>query len=340
MSDQNRYDPEDLELLLQSKTFSELLPEEKAFVLQHVENDAEYDSIRETLLNLELLSELDLAIAPKPETKHNLMQAFEAAHAPKALPEDKEPSKLTAWWVWFWDTNKSIFQRPAFQLASLALLVTSITFITTFNVDNQVAQLKETPKKESIKESKEIQKSVKKEKSTAAPRVQETGDSNKELKIPEEQLDNETSIVTEDESLDDFADKEYIAQNEDLFKDTEKSLELEEEVSMNLNDSEIPELAEDLTNETAAESLTFTDGSNNVAVMPTTTVTPEVVYIEESADFTALDLERTSTGNAMLFDKGKYYLDTDELAEAEEDNSPPLMASNFSSLLGKLHTSE
>ena len=40
-----QYQSEDMEMLLMQKEFSELLPEEKAFVLTHIEDEEEYLSL-------------------------------------------------------------------------------------------------------------------------------------------------------------------------------------------------------------------------------------------------------------------------------------------------------
>ena len=47
------YQPEDLERLLRTKEFSGLLPEERAFVLQHVSNEAEFNELKMLLGKIE-----------------------------------------------------------------------------------------------------------------------------------------------------------------------------------------------------------------------------------------------------------------------------------------------
>ena len=43
------YEPEDLERLMRTKAFEELLPEERDFVLRHVENSDEYKQVRQLM---------------------------------------------------------------------------------------------------------------------------------------------------------------------------------------------------------------------------------------------------------------------------------------------------
>lgn len=141
MSRKNQYDPEDLEKLLSTKSFSELLPEEKAFVLQYIDSDLEYDSLRETFSVLGTLPDLEPAIVPKDETKAALMAAFEEEKDKAAvivpMPEGKEKK---GFWAWFWNKEKSVFGRPALQLASLALVFTVGYFFISQNTVSDMAE--------------------------------------------------------------------------------------------------------------------------------------------------------------------------------------------------------
>lgn len=47
------YEPEDLERLMRTKSFEELLPEERAFVLRHVESSEEYGQVRALMIEVE-----------------------------------------------------------------------------------------------------------------------------------------------------------------------------------------------------------------------------------------------------------------------------------------------
>lgn len=67
MSELNTYRHEDIESLLMSKAYDELLPEEKSFVMQHVSDGAEYNSLRSLLLQMHELS-FDAELKDPPES--------------------------------------------------------------------------------------------------------------------------------------------------------------------------------------------------------------------------------------------------------------------------------
>ena len=52
-TEQEKYDPEDIESLMMHKTFSDLYPEERAFVLKHLDSELEYESMRNTLISVQ-----------------------------------------------------------------------------------------------------------------------------------------------------------------------------------------------------------------------------------------------------------------------------------------------
>jgi len=70
-----KYDPEDLESLLLHKTFGELYPEEQRFVLQYIDSEEEYNSMRATLLTIQSNDDSP-KISARPETKEQLLNLF------------------------------------------------------------------------------------------------------------------------------------------------------------------------------------------------------------------------------------------------------------------------
>lgn len=70
-----KYDPEDLESLLLHKTFGELYPEEQRFVLQYIDSEEEYNSMRATLLTIQSNDDSP-KISARPETKEQLLDLF------------------------------------------------------------------------------------------------------------------------------------------------------------------------------------------------------------------------------------------------------------------------
>jgi len=98
MSEHDIYQHEDIESLLMSKAFAELLEEERAFVLQHVKDEAEYTSMRELLLQMHELSfDSDLKDAPE-SIETALMYGF-AENAEKVRGYTRRFSPWMGWAV-------------------------------------------------------------------------------------------------------------------------------------------------------------------------------------------------------------------------------------------------
>lgn len=92
MNKHQLYDPEDLESLLEHKSFNDLYPEERQFVLRHIDSESEYESLRETLLTLRGLVKNEVDIEPNRYVRKNVMDVFAAQH--------KRPGfSLNAWFV-------------------------------------------------------------------------------------------------------------------------------------------------------------------------------------------------------------------------------------------------
>lgn len=71
-----KYDPEDIESLLITKQFSELYPEEKEFVLRHLSDEEQYNSMRKMLIEIREISKSDDLLTPDAAIKKNLMAEF------------------------------------------------------------------------------------------------------------------------------------------------------------------------------------------------------------------------------------------------------------------------
>jgi hypothetical protein len=108
------YGPEDLEYLLANKRFDELYPEEKAYVLEHMENETEYGELRNILLKME---EPDLVdIAPSPRMRESLMDMHRDHH--------KKPSfKIWLNSLFSGFIMHDLARKPAFQFATLACIL-------------------------------------------------------------------------------------------------------------------------------------------------------------------------------------------------------------------------
>lgn len=170
-----KYDPEDLESLMFHKSFMELLPEERDFVLRHVDSQEEYESMRHTLL---LVSEkrTDDWITPRKETKKTLMEMY-------------AEERRKGWLIWL---NGILGFRedsrvPAFALASIAIfLIVGYVLVLTPAADEPLAELKPKEKKEMPREEKASPKNDKTKNETLPEKEINSADNSIEYEIKDE----------------------------------------------------------------------------------------------------------------------------------------------------------
>lgn len=110
------YQPEDLERLLRTKEFNGLLPEERAFVLQHVSNEKEFNELKMLLGNIES-SEHEMQDPPASVWK-NLKKEF----------NQQKPSRFRVWLnILFPPLPKwSGFRTVSFSLVGMAAVVGAV----------------------------------------------------------------------------------------------------------------------------------------------------------------------------------------------------------------------
>ena len=120
MAPRETYDPEDIESLLNERGFDELLAEERAFVLRHINGRDEYEHLRAILHRVKedegAAGQQQMAV--DNGVRDHLMQVFREQQVP-------------TWRIWLNSVKAfmipeqaSAFWRPALALASVALLVT------------------------------------------------------------------------------------------------------------------------------------------------------------------------------------------------------------------------
>ncbi len=342
MSDNNIYDPEDLEKLLSSKSFSELLPEEKAFVLQFVDNDAEYDGMKNTYQLLGTTPEIEPAIEPRDATKVKLMEAF------VGVDTQKETSRLAIFWNWFWDTNKALLYRPALQLASVIVIFGLGYYIAMFNPTETLAEAtsqKTETKKETSGDSEKSVKTKTDNKKEAAVVENEKAQPNSDEKIKDIEVIEKPEVVkpSEVESKNGIIEVEANSEStlnieedlaeEELFEERRFENELEKEVpSFDIDATN--DFADDLTDETGFYK-------------------PDVILDDETGKNVLITDDRASTGNAISTTYSLEEIESTRSARTRSDTkfkksleakdaegTPALNASNFSKLLSKLYTAE
>ena len=135
------YQPEDLERLLRTKSFSGLLPEERTFVLQHVSNNDEFNELKMLLGKIES-SEHEMQDPPAAVWK-NLKKEF----------NQQKPSRFKVWLnILFPPLPKwSGFRTVSFSLVGMAAVVGAVIwFVPSDNNSNQLASVQENSKDNTI----------------------------------------------------------------------------------------------------------------------------------------------------------------------------------------------
>lgn len=136
------YQPEDLERLLRTKEFNGLLPEERAFVLQHVSNEKEFNELKMLLGNIES-SEHEMQDPPASVWK-NLKKEF----------NQQKPSRFKVWLnILFPPLPKwGGFRTVSFSLVGMAAVVGAVIWfvpkennnVALNNSSNQLNEEKST----------------------------------------------------------------------------------------------------------------------------------------------------------------------------------------------------
>jgi len=133
-----QYDPEDIESIMLSKSFAELYPEEREFVMRHVEGEEEYESMRR------LLSELHAAppaewVEPDAAIRKNLMRSF-----PR-----KRRTGLFHWLSGITLTTRKEeqvqwYRRPALRYAMAVLAAAVLVVVFYPDSDQRLAEVRPT----------------------------------------------------------------------------------------------------------------------------------------------------------------------------------------------------
>lgn len=187
-----KYDPEDLESLILHKHFSELLQDEREFVLKHIDSETEYEHLRETLMQ-SMTAFNEEEFTPPPALKRDLMNQFNRHHRQQPI-----------WTVWLnslfaVSKNRPFYLQPAFQLASLSIILVVGGYFLFNQVDvNPVAveqspeDRQETPVETMRKDNVETETLVEPEVLNETPAAPQQSDH-----YVEEQEDLEISVTEE-----------------------------------------------------------------------------------------------------------------------------------------------
>lgn len=123
MNQKDKYDAEDIESLLLHKRFEDLYPEEKEFVLRHIETPDEYESLRHTLFELHKASKDESWIEPDVRLKEDLLAQFPT----------EESGGFKIWLnTLFFSQSGSWYRRPAY-LSIVAMVFIGVTLLFFMN---------------------------------------------------------------------------------------------------------------------------------------------------------------------------------------------------------------
>lgn len=343
MSRNKQYDPEDLEKLLSTKSFSQLLAEEKAFVLQYVDNAMEYESMRETFSLMKRLPQIEPSLTPKAKTKETLLTAFDKEKKTTVTSEAKEKK---GFWAWFWNPGKSMLRKPVIQLACMVVLF--ITAFTLFDRHSrtEIAEHKidiSSSRTHSQKPNKKSQNEVKSKKSDQTFSEQ-TLNNNSISKLNDKELIKDFPIEKTDNSSKNNLDTSLESENK-------KSIELnniEDISSENLNSNELtndaPIKADALqTKKEPNSTLLVEDTSqssyhtNQDSLLSTPTEVQVIAdnYHMQKGNSAVAEYSIEKITNAL--DSSSDFADSDD--NSTETSEVAISASEFSTLLFKLYTS-
>ncbi len=131
MKTPEKYDPEDIESLMLHKQFSELYPEEKEFVLRHLESEEEYTSMRLMMIELKDIVREEGQETPDKRIKAALLKEFNSG----------EKKSIVVWLNSLFISPTPMYRRPAFY-GMAAVFIGVIGFVFFFNSnDSTRAQL-------------------------------------------------------------------------------------------------------------------------------------------------------------------------------------------------------
>lgn len=251
MKKQEKYDPEDMESLMMHKSFEELYPEEKEFVLRHLDGPEDYESMRRTLFAVREEISKGSSIKPDPAVRSRLLENF--------TTEEKG-----GWKVWL----NSLFVLPERRQWAIPVAIAAVSLLVWFFAFDQskpIAQLAENKVKEEQldKEAEERDSKVK-----PTETVEENKTVPEELPAPEAELleesvyedlaeEDEMKVISDEFAYADNAENTSKIEIEETAKTLSDEAFVEDDI-MDINDADIEEV---LTTEN--QTVTFNSAPTN-----------------------------------------------------------------------------
>lgn len=301
MTEPGTYGPEDLEYLLANKHFNELYPEEKEYVLQHIENESEYSELRNILLIMEEPEPLDTE--PSPTMKDNLMSLHRTHHG--------KPS-LKIWLNSLFNglSLADLVRRPAFQLATVACLFVIGWLVMPSEKVNDLAEKPSNPMAEDMQLFEKDSGLLIKERSDIEPVDQELDvDTDKEsleigpiVTTPSPQVsESEVILQTSDDSkfqVDEVIEAAWPKKEKTFDEDVTLLPEKESGIQMDMPSEEMAELKIDPnSNEVQLSSPTMaSEGLEEISSRKLSNYSPS----STQEDVTELERPNTSVSIEMI----------------------------------------
>lgn len=220
MKNNYTYQQDELDALLMSKEYDQLNAKELEIVNEQVTGREEYNLMRSTLLNVKTTFHMEEQIIPETFVKEDLMEKFMSYHA-------KKPSG-------FWANlkngllpeGKNFFFTPAFQLASVAVLVIGISVVyMNFSEEKTTVALNDNKENKTTGELNDGKLIPGKDVTTPEESPAENNELANGMRsavVPADK--NASGIATESNTISDFSEV-VVAEMEDLRKaDETKSL--------------------------------------------------------------------------------------------------------------------
>lgn len=121
MERREQYDPEDIEHLLLERPFDQLLEEERAYVLRHLNGEDEYRAMRALLLAMNDRSARPAERDAPAQVRDAVLRAFREEQRPRPA------IWLNSIKAWFWPDDLRGLWRPALSFASVASVALVVT---------------------------------------------------------------------------------------------------------------------------------------------------------------------------------------------------------------------
>lgn len=237
-TEQEKYDPEDIESLMIHKSFTDLYPEERAFVLKHLDSELEYESMRNTLISVQSRDKSD-RISPPPRMKKELLQ----------MMDGQRKKGIVVWLNGFFPFVSANSRVPAFAMGSLSIAAVLVAVFLMFpsSEPERFSDLEDKFKNKQVEQESAAKKDelLQAENEVKLPVPSEVSEDLKPMQADEEAA-NQVAELEDERDLSDEMSKKRFAENG----------------QSNIATVENKSLTADANQPEAADNLTWTNNSS------------------------------------------------------------------------------